>query len=128
MHTHAGTDEATRVENAFTAGENFALGDPVYFDATNNQVAKADAGDDSKYETVGVVKAITASGNPAEIISLGPADVLVGATAGTRYYLGDTGGLVTTIPVGQKWVVVVGFAVDADTLFVMPRVLHKQFA
>lgn len=128
LHSHAGAGEATRVENTFTAGENFALGDPVYFDATNNQVAKADAGSDTKYESVGIAKAVTTSGNPAEIVTLGPADVLSGATAGTRYYLGDGGGLVTTIPVGQKWVCVVGFAVDADTLFVMPRVLHKQFA
>ena len=128
LHSHAGSDESTRIENAFTAGENVTIGDPVYFDATNNQVAKADAGDDTKYETIGVAKATITSGNPVEIISLGPADVLTGATAGARYYLADTGGLTTTIPSGAKWVVVVGFAVDADTLFVMPRVLHKKFA
>ncbi len=128
LHSHAGSDEATRVENAFTAGENVTIGDPVYLDATNNQVAKADAGDDSKYETIGVAKATISSGNPVEVITLGPANVLTGATAGARYYLDDTGGMTTTIPTGQKWVVVIGFAVDADTLFVMPRVLHKQFA
>ena len=128
LHSHAGAGEALRVENSFTAGENVTIGDPVYLDATNDQVAKADAGDDSKYETIGIAKATITSGNPVEVVTLGPAAVLTGATAGARYYLGDTGGLVTTIPVGQKWVVVVGFATNATTLFVMPRVLHKQFA
>lgn len=128
LHSHAGAGEAQRVENAFTAGENLTAGDPVYLDATNNQVAKADAGDDAKYEVFGIAKTTVSSAASVEIVSQGPADVLSGATAGARYYLGDTGGLVTTIPVGQKWVVRIGWAVDADTLFVMPAVLHKQFA
>ncbi len=125
-HTRIEISHFAWVENSFTAGEDVALGDPVYFDAANNQVAKADAGADSKYEVVGVAQTVSTSGNPVEVVNLGPADVLTGATAGARYYLADTGGLTTTIPVGAKWSVVVGFAVDADTLFVMPRVLHKQ--
>jgi len=128
LHSHAGSDEALRIENSYTAGENVTLGDPVYFDATNNQIAKADAGNDSKYEPIGIAKTTVTSTNPVEVVSLGPAAVLTGATAGARYYLNDTGGLTTTIPAGQKWVVVIGFAVNATTLFVMPRVLHKQFA
>ena len=128
LHSHAGAGEATRVENSFTTGEDMGLGDPVYFDTTNNQVLKADAGSDTKYESIGVAKAIATSGNPVEVVTLGPADVLSGATAGTRYYLDNTGGLTTSIPAGQVWVCVVGFAVDADTLFVMPKVLHKQYA
>jgi len=128
LHTHTGSDQVLSVANSFTAGENVTIGDPVYFDATNNQVAKADAGSDTKYESIGVAKATVTSGNPVEVVATGPAAVLTGATAGTRYYLGDAGGLTTTVPAGQKWVVVVGFAVNATTLFVMPKVVHKQFA
>lgn len=128
LHSHAGAGEALRLENSFTAGEDLTIGDPLYFDATNDQVAKADASDDGKYEIIGVAKATTTSGNPVDVVSVGPAAVLTGATAGTRYYLDDAGGLATTIPTGAMWVVVAGFASNATTLFVQPRVLHKQFA
>ena len=128
LHSHAGSDEALRIENAFTAAEILATGDPVYFDGTNNQVAKGDADGDTKYQIAGIAKAGVAAAASVEVISLGPAAVLTGATAGTQYYLGDGGGLTTTVPVGQKWVVSIGWAINATTLFVKPQVLNKQFA
>lgn len=128
LHSHAGSDESSRVANDFTAAVNLAAGDPVYFDSTANQVDKADASNDSKYEVVGVASAVINAAASGEICSLGPVDVLSGATPGTRYYLASGGGLTTTSPTGSNWVVTVGFAVDADTLFVQPRVLAKRIA
>ncbi len=128
LHTHAGSDEATRVENELTAGENMTTGDPVIPSTTANTVLRGDAGDDDKYELLGVVKASKNSGETVEVISQGPAQVLSGATPKQRYYLGAGGGLSTSVPTGERWIVVVGFALDATTLFVQPRILQKRFA
>jgi len=128
MHTHAGVDEAKAIENSLTATENVTIGDPVYVDTNGNAVSKADASNDSKYETIGVAKATITATNPVDVVSFGPCDVITGATAGDRYYMAAGGGLTTTVPAAGNWVVVMGFALDANTLFVMPRILHKRFA
>jgi hypothetical protein len=39
--------------------------------------------------------------------------------AGTKYYLKDGGGLTTTIPGSGKRIVMVGFAVNTNDLFVL---------
>lgn len=128
LHSHSGSDEASRIANDFVAAVTLAAGDPVYHDSTNNQVDKALANNDAKYEVIGVASAAITATETGEVTSLGPVDVLSGATAGTRYYLAATGGLATSAPAGGNWVVVIGFAVDADTLFVQPRILHKKIA
>jgi len=128
LHTHAGVSEAQAIENSFTATENVTIGDPVYIDASGNSVSKALANNDSKYETIGVAKTTESATDPVDVVSLGPADVLSGATAGNRYYMAATGGLTPTIPAAGNWVVIMGWAMDADTLFVMPRIMHKRFA
>jgi len=128
LHSHAGVNEAKAVENTFTATEDVTIGDPVYFDTAGNAVSKALANNDSKYEAIGVAKATILATNDVDVVSIGPADVLAGATAGDRYYLAAAGGLTTTIPGAGNWVVVMGFAHDANTLMVMPRTLHKRVA
>jgi len=128
LHVHAGVNEAKAIENTFTATENVSIGDPVYLDTANDAVSKALANDDSKYDAIGVAKATTLATNDVDVVSSGPADVLTGATAGDRYYLAAAGGLTTTAPATGNWVVAMGFAQDANTMMVMPRVLHKRFA
>lgn len=128
LHTHSGADEAKTVENAFTATENVTLGDPVYIDDQGNAVSKSLASSDTKFDTIGVAKTTVTATNPVDVVSLGPCDVLSGATAGNRYYLAAAGGLSTSIPAAGNWVVRVGWAMDANTLFVMPMPLHKRFA
>jgi len=128
LHTHSGAGEAQKIENSFTATEALTLGDPVYIDSAGNAVSKATAASDSEYETIGVATTTVSATDPVDVCSLGPVDVLSGATAGNRYYLAAAGGLSTTVPAAGNWVVVMGWAMDANTLFVMPRVLHKRFA
>lgn len=128
LHTHAGVSEAQAVENSFTATEGLTAGDPVYIDANGNAVSQATAASDTEFDILGVAKTTVTATNPVDVVSLGPADVLSGATAGDRYYLAAAGGLTTTVPSAGNWVVRVGWAMDANTLFVMPRVLHKRFA
>ena len=128
LHSHAGSGEAQTITNAFTATEGVTLGDPVYIDDQGNAVSKALASNDSKYETVGVAKTTEIATASVDVVSFGPADVLSGATAGNRYYLAAAGGLSTSVAAAGNWVVLMGWAMDANTLFVMPRVMHKRFA
>lgn len=128
LHSHAGVSEAQAVENSFTATEGLTLGDPVYIDTAGNAVSKATAASDTEFDILGVAKTTVSATDPVDVVSLGPCDVLSGATAGDRYYLAAAGGLSTSVPAAGNWVVRVGWAMDANTLFVMPRVLHKRFA
>ena len=128
LHTHAGVSEAQAIENSFTATEGLTLGDPVYIDTNGNAVSKATAASDTEFDIHGVAKTTVTATSLVDVVSLGPADVLSGATAGDRYYLAAAGGLSTSVPAAGNWVVRVGWAMDANTLFVMPRVLHKRFA
>lgn len=128
LHSHSGIDNAQSVENPFTATENLSLGDPVYIDSNGNAVSKALANSDSTFEAIGVAMAAATATNPVDVCSLGPSDVLSGATAGNKYYVAAAGGLTTSVPAAGNWLVMMGWAMDANTLFVMPRVLHKRFA
>lgn len=122
-----GADEASRVENDYTATENVAAGDPVYFDSTNDQFSKADAGDDAKKAVVGIARTGITATNSGPITSVGPcAGVLSGATAGTPYYLADGGGLTTSVPGNGKNVVLVGYAVNGTDLFVSIQYFAKK--
>jgi hypothetical protein len=124
-----GADEASRIENNFTAGENLTAGDPVYFDATSDQVAQADAATDSKRWAVGVCRVTTGSSGSAPIVTQGVCTgVLSGATPGQRYYLASGSGLNAGVPSGAVNVVLVGYAINATDLFVMPAWLGKKRA
>lgn len=128
LHTHEGATEVKTIANPFTATEGVTAGDPVYLDSSANAVSKSTADNDTKFEVIGIARDTVTATNPVDVVTFGPVDVLSGATAGDTYYLADTGGLATTPPTSGNWVVVVGWAQDADTLFVMPDVLHKRIA
>jgi hypothetical protein len=115
----AGSDEATRIENDYTAGENVAAGDPVYFDGTADQFAKGDASLNAKSWLFGVARTAITATNTGPIVSAGPcAGVLSGATPGARYYLQAGGGIGTAVPGTGNRVILVGFAISATDLFV----------
>jgi len=128
LHTHEGSGEVKATVNSFTATEGINSGDPVYLDSNNDAVSKSAANNDDKNKVMGVARDTVTATNPVGVVTFGPAAVLSGATAGDSYYLAATGGLTTTPPSAGNWVVVVGWAQDANTLFVMPEVLHKRFA
>lgn len=115
----AGSDEATRVENDFTASEAVSAGDPVYFDSTANQFGKGDAGTGSKAWIFGIARQAISTSASGPIVSAGPAaGVLSGATPGARYYLQAGGGIGTSVPGSGNRVIYVGSAINATDLFV----------
>ena len=102
----------------WTASEAIALGDPVYMSG-NDTVGVGDNSANATSRIVGIAAEAAASGEYIRIISLGPVPgVLVGATFGTPYYLdGAGGGLTTTRPTPAKRVIMVGYAINATTLW-----------
>lgn len=115
----AGTSEAERIENDFTikGGETVAAGDPVNWSSTADQVEESRADTDSKAWVIGVTKAVVST--TATVVSLGTCTgVLSGATPGTPYYLGDTGGLSTSLPSAAKRVIQCGLAKNTTDLWV----------
>jgi len=115
----AGADEATRIENDFTASENVSAGDPVYWDSTADQFSQATAGTDAEAYVFGVAKSAITATNSGPIVSVGPCTgVLSGATPGAKYYLGASGGLVTSPPSGGNRVILIGWAMNATDIFV----------
>jgi hypothetical protein len=125
----AGADEATRIENDFTAGEAVAKGDPVYWDTTADEFGKADAAVDAEAYVFGVAKAAIGASSSGAIVSYGPAaDVLSGATAGAKYYLASGGGLSTSPPGANTRVILIGWAINATDLWVQPIDYGKKAA
>lgn len=125
----AGSDEATRVENDFTATEAVAAGDPVYWDTTADQFSKATAGIDAEAYVFGVARSAIGASSSGPIVSYGPcAGVLSGATPGAKYYLGASGGLVTSPPGANNRVILIGWAINATDLWVQPIDFGKKAA
>ena len=118
----AAASEATKVENDYTATGGVAAKQPVYFSAANT-VDTGDTSPDGKSRIVGVCTAV-ASGPIATIVSEGPAiGVLTGiaggpAVAGQPIYLATGGGLSLSLPGAAKRVICVGYAINANDLFV----------
>lgn len=120
LHTHTGADEAQRIENDIAVDEALVAGDPVYWTATGDRVGKGRADTDSKSRIVGVTRVGQAVvGNDAVIVSQGPALGAISlATAGNPYYLQATGGVGTGVPGGGNRVILCGYAMNADDLWV----------
>lgn len=120
LHTHAAASEAGRVMNSLAVDEAIAIGDPVYWTSTANRVGKALANTDSKALVMGVARTAQAvQGSSADIVSQGTCQgTLSGATPGTTYWLGATGGMTTTVPSGGNRVIQVGIARSATDLWV----------
>lgn len=131
LHVHAAAvaTEAEKIENDLTTTDALSNGDPVYWDGSNNQVAQADAGTDSKAWVVGVARAAIGAAASGPIVSHGEAaGVLSVATAGTPYYLAAGGGLSASIPGAGNRVIQVGFAINADDLWVKIHDFGKKAA
>ena len=112
----AEADAAKRVENTInTAVDTVAVADPVYVNG-DETVGKARADDDVKSRVIGLIR--TGSGaapQAVEVVEIGLcAGILTGATPGTPYYLGSTGGLTTSPPGSGNRVILVGYA-SGDT-------------
>lgn len=123
------TTEAQRVENNLVAVETVAAGDPVYHSSTADKFGKADAGTDAKAYVFGVAKAAILADATGEVTSYGLcAGILTTATPGAKYYLQDGGGIGTSAPGGGKRVIMIGWAQNADDLWVQPIDFGKKAA
>jgi hypothetical protein len=130
LHSHAGAGTAQNVARTQVVSEAIAAADPLYQTGTNNQMGKARADTDAKSYVLGV--ATTVQGTPGGTTTLvmhgSCAGILSGATAGTRYFLGDTGGIATALPSAGYRVIEVGVAENASDLFVRIVDLGKKAA
>lgn len=121
--------EAPRIENSLVAVETVAKADPVYHSSTADKFGKADAGTDAKAYVFGVAKAAIVADATGEVVSYGlAAGVLSGATAGAKYYLQDGGGIGTSIAGAGKRIIMIGWAQNADDLWVQPIDYGKKAA
>ena len=129
LHHHSAAEEATRIEYDYTATSALTKGDPVYLDATNNQVGKSLATDDAKGWVFGVARTDISQDASGPIVGPGLAEgVLTSATAGDLYYLADAGGLQADDPPSTSGSrrVLVGIAKNATDLLVMPHYFGKN--
>ena len=130
LHIHIRNDQSPTAMNAvigeFTAGEAITANDPVYIDSTNNQILKAQAGDDSKVKVIGIAESAISQGNPGYVVGGGLASsALVGATVGDIYWLDTSGGVSTTRP-SSGHSIKIGYASSATDLVVDIRFYGKR--
>lgn len=118
---------ASAVVNAYTADEALAARDVVYISAADN-VSKASASAAATSYAVGLTTASAADTASVNIQSEGVLTGFSGLTAGSRYYLNTTAGLITsTIPVGTgNTVVQVGYAKSATALHIHIEQLGRR--
>jgi hypothetical protein len=130
LHTHVDV-KAEKLEDELVAVESITAGDPIEWSTTANKIQKCQASTASKVDCFGVaIDAISADGT-GTVVRRGLApSVLSSATPGTRYFVGDSGGLVAgvgSISAGNH-VVLVGTAANTDDLEVHPQYMYKKVA
>jgi hypothetical protein len=113
-----GAAPASRLSELLTVNEAIAIADPVNWSSTNDRVEKSRADTDAKTFVIGVAETAQATpGSTSTVVRRGVAvGVLTSATAGTPYYLQDTGGIGTSLPTSGKRVIQVGTAKNASDL------------
>ena len=123
--------KAPKVSAAYnTATDATANGDAVYWNGTDT-LGEGRADTDTKARVIGVIQ--TGGGAaPAvvEVVSAGPCTGVLGGggVANVPYYLGATGGISATPPGAGNRVVVLGYAINANDLFVEIRDYGKKAA
>jgi len=113
-----------------TATDVTANGDAVYWNGTDT-LGEGRADTDTKARVIGVIQ--TGGGAaPAvvEVVSAGPCTGVLGGggVANVPYYLGVTGGITATPPGAGNRVVVLGYAINTNDLFVEIRDYGKKAA
>jgi hypothetical protein len=125
-----GAGNAEAVKNTYTAAAGgVTAGDPVYFSA-NDVVDDADASRPvgTAIQVFGVADATAAGAASVVVTSEGPvAGVLtaLAPTAGDPVYLANGGGLTLTAPTGNNDRVLIGYAINADDLYVKTQYFGK---
>ena len=129
LHTHSTADADTLREDLLV-NEAIAVGDPVDWSTTNDRLQQSRASTTARWDVFGV--AITAQptpGSSATIVRRGVATgVLVGASAGDRYYVNNGGGLLlgfAGVSSGNA-IIFVGTAKNATDLEVHPQFIGTK--
>lgn len=122
--------DAVKLKDTLTAQENLSQGDPVEWGTVNDRIRQSQASVGARVDCFAVViesGGIT-SGNSGQVIRRGAAvGVLSGATPGSRYYVGRTGGLVQGIGslLSGDHVIFVGTAINATDLEVRTQYITR---
>lgn len=113
-----------------TAGENLTAGNAVYFKTSDQRWYKTDA-DASATSTgvqLGIALSTQTTGNTLSIAISGPYTTS-GLTAGSKYYLSQTSGAITTTaPSAPAFPVLIGIALSTTKLWLIPYPTSDQFA
>lgn len=111
----------------FAAGGSINVGDVVYVSG-NDTVKQASGTLLAMANAVGLCVAtnaaggtLAASGDYVDVVTYGPVTGFSSMTAGNLHYVSDTDGKVDTAA-GTKDTII-GYAINASTLFVRPRVI-----
>ena len=125
LHSHA---NPSALGLTATANESIAIGDPIEWSGTANEVRQCRANSNARVDCFAVATSAGAAAASVNIIRRGIATgVLSGAAAGDRYYVGAAGGLTTTPPNGTgNNIILVGTAVNATDLEVNPQYIGRK--
>lgn len=96
-------------------GENGTAGEVFYIDTVSGEYFKADSTDENKIIIAGVLQASAGIGTEGNFVFIGDVTGLSGLTAGSKYYLGTSGALTTTVPSGARSIYI-GLATGTDSL------------
>lgn len=107
--------------SAQTSGEALTINDIVYFKESDQRWYKVDADLTATFDTLqlGVVKTTAgASGVTIQVAISGPVSGFTGLTAGSKYYVSNTAGAITTTPGTNS--VFIGWALSTTILLFDP--------
>lgn len=102
------------------AGETLIVNDLVYFKESDQRWWKADADLTATFDQLqlGITKTAGSAGGTIQVAISGPVSGFSGLTAGSKYYLSNTAGGITTIP--GTYSVFIGWALTTTTLLFNP--------
>jgi hypothetical protein len=117
---------ANALDLTFVAGENLAAGDAVYIDAAG-QAFKADNDSGGASEAIGFARSTVLAAASVDVRIAGRAGGLSGLTVGARYYIGESGGITSTVPSASgEYIVQMGYAVSATEVVVQVLQLGRR--
>lgn len=125
-HQLSASEERGAIFESYIAGEDVVIGNAVYLSA--NQVFKGGKTTLANSNGIGLVviadnfygETTVKQGGTAQVVVHGPVWGFTGLTGGTKYYMDTAGALTDTAPTGGAYQYSIGYALDAETLFIDP--------
>lgn len=103
-----------------TAGENLTANDIIYFKESDQKWYKADADLTTTFDQlqIGIAQSTVLTGATVQVAISGPVSGFTGLTAGSKYYLSNTAGAITTT--AGTYSVFIGWALSTTSLLFNP--------